>query len=328
VRKVAVIAAALMIALAGVVAQPRTAKAVDAGAWQFKPATGHYYRLVLVDDIRPVAGLTWTRAEEYALSVGGQLVTINDQAEQSWLAAAFTHPQLWIGLTDQAVEGTWVWSSGEPVTYMNWVADQPDNCLLCSEDQGENAAVMNWAGQVGWNDLALFDTHSGAIVEVASLPRGPVGGTASGTARYWVLDEQVPALERQVSVSARGSDPLSGRWSVTYVAAKTTVSGDVTCLVVDGDRAWLAGRITSVKKDPTHFFTVGEGAFLWVSDGSLAGVPDRAYAWMADAVEGQPGASLAEMEAWCLDKAGNMADSGFPDGFTVGRGDISVQPAP
>ena len=123
--------------------------------WQHNPATGHFYK--------QVGPMTWAEAEAYAVSVGGHLVTINDQIEQDWLAAPFTQPKLWIGMNDRAVEGTWVWSSGEPVTYENWTPGEPNNY------QGEDAAVMNWTdpwGMFGWNDLPDSGTD-GAIVEVA-----------------------------------------------------------------------------------------------------------------------------------------------------------------
>ena len=153
----------LVIALAGFAAWPGAAKAVDVGPWLHNPATGHYYQ--------QVGNVTWAQAETYAVSVGGHLVTLNDQAEQDWLEAAFTQRNLWIGMNDRAVEGSWVWSSGEPVTYTHWSVGEPNDA-----NQGEDAAVMNWLHAnwpgpdpqpLGWNDLPE-DGSQGAIVEAAS----------------------------------------------------------------------------------------------------------------------------------------------------------------
>jgi hypothetical protein len=319
---------AFAMALAGVVAVSGSVTALDVGAWQYNPTTGHNYRLV--------DSLTWVQAESYAVSVGGHLVTINDQAEQDWLMATFNEPTwptqstFWIGMNDRAVEGTWVWSSGEPVTYTNWVFEEPNNCTWCGPaesptiEEGEDSAVMNWTAPsppsgppLGWNDVWEYG-QSRALVEVTTLPKGPAGGTVTGTYHYFNFDDPTnPARARQVSVSAKGTDPVSGRWSLTWPAAKATISGDVTCLVVDGNQAWVAGRITKIKNvDPGE---VGEGVFLWVRDGAVTGVPDRAYSWIGD--QGQP---LAEMEAWCLSK--NVSMPGFAGGFTVDRGDVTVQP--
>ena len=148
--------AGLVMAFTGVAARPSAATPVE--HWQLNRATGHFYK--------QVGPLTWEAAEAYAVSVGGHLATVNDQAEQDWLAATFTQPNLWIGFNDRAVEGKWVWSSGEPVTYTNWVPFERDNCTSCGPPdghgplpQGEDAAVMNWTwthpdGTVyfGWND--------------------------------------------------------------------------------------------------------------------------------------------------------------------------------
>jgi len=159
--------AGLTLALAGLAAWPGAATALDVGQWHRNPATGHYYQ--------QIGWLSWADAEAYAVSVGGHLVTVNDKAEQDWLSATFTMPNIYIGFNDRAVEGTWVWSSGEPVTYTNWTPGEPNNCTTCGPPdghgplpQGEDVAVMNWTdpwGVVGWNDLGDNGTGS-AVVEV------------------------------------------------------------------------------------------------------------------------------------------------------------------
>lgn len=83
------------------------------GAWvQWKVAdggNGHWYRLTTT------AG-TWHDAENEAVASGGHLVTINDAAEQQWLVTTFGiggQDSAWIGFTDEAVEGTWVFVAGD-----------------------------------------------------------------------------------------------------------------------------------------------------------------------------------------------------------------------
>ena len=91
------------------------------------PANGHAYSLLDTQ--------TWTDSEAEATSLGAHLVTIRSDAENTWVFNTFvpllpnTFPAtLWIGLNDAAVEGHFVWASGEPVFYTHWQApQQPDN---------------------------------------------------------------------------------------------------------------------------------------------------------------------------------------------------------
>lgn len=74
------------------------------------------------------AEMPWQDAQELALSLDGNLATINDAAEQNWVFTTFggfggRYRSLWIGLNDELVEGEFVWASGEPVTYLNWLWD-------------------------------------------------------------------------------------------------------------------------------------------------------------------------------------------------------------
>ena len=71
---------------------------------------------------------SWPNAESQALNMGGHLVAINDADENNWLDSTFSaYSDLWIGLNDVANEGTFVWVSGDPVTYTHWAGGQPDN---------------------------------------------------------------------------------------------------------------------------------------------------------------------------------------------------------
>ena len=94
------------------------ASTVNTPVYDFWSYGGHTYLLS--------GSMRWTDAEAYAQDFGGHLVTVNDQAEQDWLYETFGgYGIVWIGLTDQAEEGTRVWSSGEEVTYTNWAGGHP-----------------------------------------------------------------------------------------------------------------------------------------------------------------------------------------------------------
>ena len=110
------------------------------------PANNHYYAL-----LNPG---TWAFSQSQAVALGGNLVTINNAAENDWVYATFggTSRPLWIGLTDQASEGNFVWISGEPVSYSNWSPGEPN------DNQGEDYAYIVEANPTlqltpgKWND--------------------------------------------------------------------------------------------------------------------------------------------------------------------------------
>jgi hypothetical protein len=113
----------------------------------YNPTTGHYYEIVSSD----VNG-AWANAEAVAVANGGNLVTLNDAAEEAWVRQMFGETtRFWIGFNDASVEGDWVWSSGEPITYVNWEGGEPNNST--PPDYGEDFAVLNWRTDTGaWND--------------------------------------------------------------------------------------------------------------------------------------------------------------------------------
>jgi hypothetical protein len=130
---------------------------------------------------------SWTGSESDALLLGGHLVTINDVGENDWVFDTFVPLQptnafgatLWIGLNDAAQEGTFVWSSGEPVTFTNWDPAQPDNA------RGEEDYAHVWTpfnmpqdptNWRKWNDAAEDGFGIGTpfgVVEVISVSQVP-----------------------------------------------------------------------------------------------------------------------------------------------------------
>ena len=73
---------------------------------------------------------TWTAGETECLTYGYDYAAVNDSSENDFVNnQAFLRfgGKWWVGLTDAASEGTWVWSNGDAVSYTNWASGEPND---------------------------------------------------------------------------------------------------------------------------------------------------------------------------------------------------------
>ena len=121
---------------------------------------------------------SWLDAEAEAICLGGHLVTINDEAENAWVWGQFSRfgredRNLLIGLNDAAVEGTFVWTSGEPVTYTHWRVGQPDNAFGTEDYAHLRVPDGSWndipGDQLRWDE---GPTHG--VVELTDCGNGRI----------------------------------------------------------------------------------------------------------------------------------------------------------
>jgi Ca2+-binding RTX toxin-like protein len=125
---------------------------------------------------------TWQQAQAQAQSLGGNLVTVNNQAEQDWLVSTFGgSEQLWIGLTDEVTEGQFRWASGETSTFTNWLPGEPNNV------GNEDYVGMNFDGAGKWNDYSSTSSQRG-IIEINQY--GATGRNADS--QFFVLAKPEP----------------------------------------------------------------------------------------------------------------------------------------
>jgi hypothetical protein len=109
------------------------------------PSNGHSYFLL--------SPSTWTAGQAAAVVMGGHLATVRSPEENEFLRASVLgfdglDRRGWIGLNDVALEGSFVWASGEPVVYTNWNGGEPSN-------SGGNEHYVEMFGSNGlWNDNA------------------------------------------------------------------------------------------------------------------------------------------------------------------------------
>ena len=89
---------------------------------------------------------TWYEADDMSDNAGGHLVTISSEEENDFIYSLIqqTGNNSWIGFSDIATEGDWVWTTGEDVVYTNWAAGEPN------DQNDEDCAEMY--GDGSWND--------------------------------------------------------------------------------------------------------------------------------------------------------------------------------
>lgn len=149
------------------------------------PDNGHWYKV-------NTSALSWADAQAAAIAAGGYLATITSAGENTFvdnLRIAAGGSDLWIGASDAATEGRWVWAGGpesgqqfwqgfdinnggSSLGYANWNAGEPN---------GDSEDVAHMQGGGSWNDLgdgnqlgsvieaSLFTEDRTTIISAASL---------------------------------------------------------------------------------------------------------------------------------------------------------------
>ncbi|NJK68908.1 MAG: hypothetical protein HC941_22430 [Microcoleus sp. SU_5_3] len=148
---------------------------------------------------------SWQNARAIARSFGGNLVTINNAAENSFLTSQFGSQRPWIGLNDEAIEGQFQWVNGEPVTFTNWASGEPNNF----GSAGEDFAELSSNGR--WNDLPTTSQRRGIVEIDLNLL-----GTSSSTNESNNLRIAIPAQSFAVSPASTRT-PVETPESITEI---------------------------------------------------------------------------------------------------------------
>ena len=183
-----------------------------------------------------VSGSSWELAKSAAINLGGNLVTINDASESSWLVSNLTWNQpsntsygayahdgsiaYWIGLTD--IDGNYAWADGTPVNYINGSFSNDNEDFFTLTNNGH------------WNDLSestksWFQLSNG-IAEVPlsyfsisdlSLTEGDSGNiTISRTGG--TNTSQTLSLVSSNGTAISGSDYTSINQSISFAKGETS----------------------------------------------------------------------------------------------------------
>ena len=117
---------------------------------------------------------SWNDQKTYCENNNAKLVTIRSASENSYVSGyrSSLGVETYIGLSDIATEGTFVWTDGTSPTYVNWGSGQPDNT-----NGNEDCGVM-FANSEQWNDRTCSVTQ-GATCEMWKMCPAGYYGTVS-----------------------------------------------------------------------------------------------------------------------------------------------------
>jgi len=98
--------------------------------------------------------LSWNNAKAYCTALGGHLVTITDQNEQTFVNAIIKDnpkPNLWIG-AERNMDGSYSWVTGEEFSFNNWingvevnyVTDLDVSVVIQTYDTNEDMPAGTW----------------------------------------------------------------------------------------------------------------------------------------------------------------------------------------
>jgi hypothetical protein len=111
---------------------------------------------------------SWFDARQTCLDAARLLVQL-DSAEEDTFVAGLSSRSLWIGASDTAVDGTFVWGDGSPIVYSNWGPEQPDDYAgyACAEKRQDELEL--WYDQP-CEDLRRYVCESQVALQDAAVP--------------------------------------------------------------------------------------------------------------------------------------------------------------
>jgi len=146
-------------------------------------------------------------ANSQAAALGGHLVTCTSRGEDTFARQLWRDTQVgdyWIGLSDSAIEGQFVWVTGEVFSFSNWDAGQPDNAGAL-----EDFVTGDFGEAGGWNDnrnSAIGPFVGGFILEYDSANQFLTKGKQFAD----TSDVFVGSDLADIIVSGFGNDTLDG----------------------------------------------------------------------------------------------------------------------
>jgi hypothetical protein len=258
--------------------------APTAAGWVFDSANGHYYRLVSADNI------TWGNSLNAAAADGAYLATVTSANENAFVHSLDNSGQAWLGGSDAAQEGTWVWvtgpeagtiffiaSSQSSIGYANWQPGEPNNLNHGPGTPGQENYLQLYAGGT-WNDeqgpnvpanngsVGFLEEKGGPGIVLANFIKN--APTLISTASLLANDTDTNGFPLDItavaSTSAHGGALTLNNSLITYTPSANYVGDDQFTYTVSDGHGGLAIGVLS--------FTVLSDISQVAADPPLVGV--------------------------------------------------------
>lgn len=229
---------------------------------------GHYYQIIFNTSI------SWSGAQNAAISLGGTLATINSTCEQQFIenmliGSSANTGSYWIGLSESAAEGVYAWVTNEPLVFIHWTPGEPNN-YGGSENRGE----MCWTKTPQEQYYSRRGTWNDAPDGGYSSTWGPPDVGRAGYVIEWGPNTPGPNFLVNPAFEQGTTGFQSG-----YIYSPSSISTDGTYAVV-ANPATVQPFATSY-----HDHTSGAGLMLAINGATQAGV----VVW-SETLSVQPGA--------------------------------------
>ncbi|MGH7242636.1 MAG: right-handed parallel beta-helix repeat-containing protein [Phycisphaerales bacterium] len=257
-------------------------------------AAGPYYNSVTGHRYYRLTGGNWSALRAFAVSMGGDLATINDDAENTWVRANVVggSSKPFIGLNDASAEGTLVWADGSANAFRKWRAGEPLN--------NANNDYVNFDGTPeGTWMISQANYTSDAIMETS----GPI---------------HVPAEQPNLN-AAVAAQPTSGTSEIilsagTHVLLTTVGLSNVTVRGAGRDQTYLWGPPSQIPEVPSDEIAIQMNGGALLEDLQLI---NRAIAPSLAAEVGVNRARRVDFVSWSEETSDDLVQNNFGQAPTM-----------
>ena len=181
--------------------------------------------------------MSWSFARDLCTNMGGHLLTINNQAEQTFIESLMTAGKkdaYWLGAWN--VNGTldetnkpYRWITGEAFSFTNWMSGEPN----FSGEKGtrEHFAEIRKSYGYKWNDVNnISKANKGFILEIEPKSSDITYRGSYGGSQYLIIDRNITWSEAKVYCEMLGGH--------LYTIDSSGEAAYVDSIIKNGTRGW------------------------------------------------------------------------------------------